>query len=158
MIHALCLALTMTLSAHIPAQAQTIASLADRYRILLVFAPTPQDPQLQQQIKAFNHHESDLRDRDLLIIPVVANSVPPIAPDTLRLLNPPAVSPQEQLTLRTRFHVQPSDFAAVLLGKDGGEKFRSHTPVAPAKLNQIIDAMPMRRDEMKQKTTPPLQP
>ena len=145
MIRALLLALTLTMTL----QAQTISSLTDRYRILLVFAPTPQDPQLQLQIKAFDHHESDLRDRDLLIVPVIAQSVPPIAPETLRLLHPPAVSPQEQLTLRTRFHVAPGDFTAILLGKDGGEKFRSPTPVTPARINQIIDSMPMRREEMK---------
>ncbi len=133
---------------------QTIPSLVDRYRILLVFAPTPQDPQLQQQIKSFDHHESDLRDRDLLIIPVIAQSVPPIAPETLRLLHPPAVSPKEQLTLRTRFHIAPGEFTAILLGKDGGEKYRSPTPVTPARLNQIIDAMPMRREEMERQPQP----
>ena len=40
-------------------------------------------------------------------------------------------------------------FAAVLVGKDGGEKFRSEGPVSPEVLFEIIDAMPMRRREMR---------
>jgi hypothetical protein len=35
------------------------------------------------------------------------------------------------------------------VGKDGGEKLRSDTVVSPEQLFSIIDAMPMRKDEMK---------
>ena len=38
-------------------------------------------------------------------------------------------------------------FAAVLVGRDGGEKFRSSEPVPAEKLFGLIDAMPMRRRE-----------
>ena len=37
----------------------------------------------------------------------------------------------------------------ILIGKDGGEKQRWSEPVEPQEFFQIIDAMPMRQDEMK---------
>ena len=42
-------------------------------------------------------------------------------------------------------------FTFILIGKDGGKKIRSHEPVNLEKLYQIIDAMPMRQAEMKQR-------
>ena len=40
-------------------------------------------------------------------------------------------------------------FTILLIGKDGGEKLRSHQPVTTTKLFDIIDAMPMRKEEMR---------
>jgi hypothetical protein len=40
-----------------------------------------------------------------------------------------------------------SDFVVVLVGKDGGEKFRTKKPISVLKLDDLVDAMPMRRQE-----------
>lgn len=40
-------------------------------------------------------------------------------------------------------------FTFILVGKDGGEKMRVDTVVSTAQLFAIIDAMPMRKAEMK---------
>ena len=45
--------------------------------------------------------------------------------------------------LRTRF--APDGFTVILVGLDGGEKFRAGSVVDPATLDALIDAMPMRR-------------
>ena len=42
-------------------------------------------------------------------------------------------------------------FTFILVGKDGGEKMRTDTVVSTAQLFAIIDAMPMRKNEMKKK-------
>lgn len=42
-------------------------------------------------------------------------------------------------------------FEAVLVGKDGGEKLHSTTPLTPERLFETVDAMPMRRQEMRQR-------
>ena len=140
----LCLAVLHPMS-----HAQTLASFVDRNRILLLFAPTDQDAQLRQQLKLLDHHAADLHDRDLLIIPVLGQSGPPRTANTLRTLNPPAISDREQLTIRHRFRVEPTEFAAILLGKDGGEKLRSASPVPIERLREVIDAMPMRQQEQR---------
>lgn len=46
-------------------------------------------------------------------------------------------------------HFEAKAFAVTLIGKDGGEKLRRSTPLTPAELFAIVDAMPMRRAEMK---------
>ena len=51
--------------------------------------------------------------------------------------------------LRRRLSVPADGFAFLLLGKDGGVKLRSATPVSFAELAAIVDAMPMRQDEMR---------
>ncbi|RUA34255.1 MAG: hypothetical protein DSY77_06075 [Bacteroidetes bacterium] len=43
--------------------------------------------------------------------------------------------------------IQP--FQNLLIGKDGGVKLRSNSPISNEKLFETIDAMPMRRREMR---------
>lgn len=42
-----------------------------------------------------------------------------------------------------------SDFALLLIGKDGGVKLSRSQPVAPADIIALIDQMPMRRNEAR---------
>lgn len=42
-------------------------------------------------------------------------------------------------------------FTFILVGRDGGEKLRSSEVVSAEKLFGLIDAMPMRKDEMRRK-------
>ncbi len=49
-----------------------------------------------------------------------------------------------------KYSIDTADlFTFILIGKDGGEKFRSKAMVTNKKLFSIIDVMPMRREEMK---------
>lgn len=51
--------------------------------------------------------------------------------------------------LYKKYKVAASEpFVLVLVGKDGGEKYRSSRPVLPSAIFDIIDAMPMRQAEM----------
>ena len=42
-------------------------------------------------------------------------------------------------------------FSVVLIGKDGGEKLRRPTPLAPDELFALVDVMPMRRAEIRER-------
>jgi hypothetical protein len=53
--------------------------------------------------------------------------------------------------MRHHFKVEPAEFLVILIGKDGGEKLSSRTPVPVDRLKQLIDSMPMRKSEMQQK-------
>ena len=142
-------ALLMPLAATTLAAQQTLSGMVDRNRVLLIFAPNGVDMRYGRQLSAFEHHENELRSRDVVVIPVLQDPGPPNTSDTLRLLQPPLIQADEQITLRRRFHIQPNQFAVILIGKDGGEKLRSTNPVTLLKLNTTIDAMPGRKDEMK---------
>ena len=52
---------------------------------------------------------------------------------------------------RSQYGVDPETFVVILVGKDGGEKLRSTEVVRLEKLYGTIDAMPMRRREMREK-------
>ena len=60
---------------------------------------------------------------------------------------------ERDFTVQTRFGTDA--FAIVLVGKDGGEKLRRTTPLSPEELFSIVDAMPMRRAELREKATLP---
>ena len=130
---------------------QTLSTLVDRNRVLLLFAPTALDGRYCQQLDAFEHHEADLRNRDVVVIPLIQQAGPRNLSPALRTLQPPRISDDEQLTIRRRFHIAATEFAVILLGKDGGEKLRSTTPITIARLNRTIDAMPMRKEEMRKR-------
>lgn len=136
----------------IAAAQQTLATLNDNHRVLLLFAPSDRDPRYQQQLTLLSHHFPDLGERDLFLLPVLTQSGPQVTPETLRILRGPGLSDQEQLLVRNRFRIAPEAFAAILLGKDGGEKLRSLTPLTIQHLDRTIDAMPMRQNEMRNRS------
>lgn len=58
---------------------------------------------------------------------------------------------KEDSNLLSQFGVASNQFTIILIGKDGGEKFRSLKPETTETLFATIDAMPMRKSEMKKK-------
>ena len=142
------IAFSLALAALLPAQ--TLESNTDKYRILLLFAPAPADARLMQQFELLRRHKAELRERDLIVLPVLVNSGKAADADLLRTFTAgPAVAAEEQRRLRARFRVAPGDFTSILIGKDGDEKLRSREPVTAETINRTIDAMPMRKDEMR---------
>ena len=111
-------------------------------RLVLVFAPTAADAQWQKQQQLLKQAENEMAARDLLTLGVLENQVN----------SPNAKSDNfpSSKALRERYNVKPTAFEVILIGKDGGEKYRSQEVINPAKIFQIIDAMPMRKQEMRQ--------
>jgi len=58
---------------------------------------------------------------------------------------------KEDSNLLSQYGVASKQFAIILIGKDGGEKFRSLKAETTETLFAIIDSMPMRKSEMKKK-------
>lgn len=136
----------LTLSSHAQQIALvTLSQLKDQFRPLLIFAPRPDDSRLEIQVRTLQEHAPEAGDRDLAVI-----ALPYESPSPSRL----QLNPAEAAAARRRFGIAPGDFAVILLGKDGSEKLRSVKPLSMKSLEQIIDVMPMRRDEMKAKTPP----
>jgi transcriptional regulator with AAA-type ATPase domain len=50
--------------------------------------------------------------------------------------------------VREQFRIPPQDFAVLLLGEDGTVKLRAANPVSADRLNELIDSMPTRKQEM----------
>lgn len=111
-------------------------------RPLVVFAASASDPRFRQQMGIVSRGRSGLRDRDMVVIRVVGDTV------TTRLGRGPGLS---AAALRRRYGVKPGQFRALLVGKDTGVKISSAQPLSLKRLFVTIDAMPMRRREMRQR-------
>jgi hypothetical protein len=114
-----------------PAAAPTIAAMKDHRRVLILTAPSANDPRLVQQHRALAGWRRAARARDVSVVELVGDRVSGAA-DRARLL-------------RRQWHLPPGSFQAVLIGKDGHEVLRSPRPIAARGLQRTIDAMPMRR-------------
>ena len=106
---------------------------------MLVF--TDQTPGALDQRAVLADREPGLLDRDLLVIEVGAEQA------TLRTGESTVLPGAE--AFRTHFGLPTERFEVVLVGKDGGVKERREVPMKPEELFSIIDAMPMRLDEMR---------
>ena len=114
------------------------------YRPLLVFSPSATDARLVKQQSALDEAADDMMDRFVMLTPVLSATRGFQAP-----LDTPYVvlSAQEMRTIRRRFQIPANRFAVLLLGEDGSIALRSNQPVEAARLNALIDTMPVRKVE-----------
>ena len=116
----------------IVAQAPDLNALRWNSRVLLLFAPDARNPQLAQQKEMLDQQAAGVQERDLKVFEVTGDS------------------PSDQ-QVRDRFHVKADSFAVVLIGKDGSKKLKHSEPTDPHDVFKLIDSMPMRKDEMRQR-------
>ncbi len=108
-----------------------------RDRLLIVFAPDAASPALAAQRRDAAAASAAYAERDLVMIEVVGDAVRGARDDAA--------------ALRRRLHVPAAAFRAVLVGKDGHVAGVSPEPLTAERLAAQIDAMPMRRDEMRRR-------
>jgi len=109
------------------------------HRLLLVFAPDLQNEELLEQKANWSQAAEGMEERNLKIWIITHEDIQgePI--------------PYTASHLYDRYQVARTDFEVILIGKDGGIKQRQHQPLMSQTLFAIIDAMPMRRSEMRKK-------
>lgn len=112
-------------------------------RLVLLFAPHDSSKLLQQQYTALQSDPEGLNNRDLLIFKVSSDQV-----IGHNIRQGTEVAQQ----LRNQYQVGEDDFCAILIGKDGSEKIRKEREIPLNELYAVIDAMPMRRQEMKKES------
>lgn len=106
---------------------QSIREYLWKKRPLLIFADSNQSPAYQKQIALLEKEAAALKDRDVVVLTCVG-SFPKLA-EKYRITN-------EKITV-------------ILIGKDGGEKWRTTNPFAVQDLLNRIDAMPMGAQEAR---------
>ena len=111
-------------------------------RPLLLFAPSIADARLQQTRNKLQQRGCELEDRNMIIGVILERG-------ESRLDDQP-ISSSYVTTLRKRYAIEPDQFAAILIGKDGSEKYRNYNTAELDEIFALIDGMPMRQDEMSQ--------
>lgn len=97
-------------------------------RVLAIYVKSGGNAKYQQQIKMLSEDKAGLADRNIEIKTYTYSDATA------------AVFKKNRIT---------GDFVITLTGKDGGEKHRSAQLITLRQLYGIIDAMPMRKEEMK---------
>ncbi len=112
--------------------AQTeLDSLRWERRVLVIASPSRNTQSFLTQRKELAVESAGWKERDLALLEVIG---------------------PEKADLRRVLKLKADDFTVLLIGKDGGVKLRSGTPLTLREVFELIDSMPMRRQEIRQKT------
>jgi hypothetical protein len=114
---------------------QTLRDSRWKKRVLLVATPTAEQVDFKSQKALLAAKSAELDERDFLVVDAVHDQL----------------SAADKQFLMKKIGVQAGQFAAVLIGKDGGVKEKSSRPMQPADLFGTVDKMPMRQQEMRRK-------
>lgn len=124
-----------------------LAQLPDRHRwtdrVILLFAPDPDNADYQRQTTLLANAQDGVADRDLVVYHLFREAG--MAPAGQ------ALSEQRVQALRQAYRAPKNGFAFLLVGKDGGVKLREETVVSTKRLFGLIDSMPMRQAEMRRR-------
>lgn len=109
-------------------------------RIIIVSASSPKHIGYREQQALLSQNKKGMKERDLIIY---------------RLYNDHWLDPQENAlteseakAIREAYALPINEFMVVLIGKDGGVKLRERDPVETRTIFQLIDSMPMRKQEI----------
>ncbi|MEL6061076.1 MULTISPECIES: DUF4174 domain-containing protein [unclassified Methylobacterium] len=114
------------------ASAAPLDTYRDRARVLVLSAPDAMDAQLKAQRAALGPVRDGVAERDLVVLEAIGSGA-------------------EARALRAALGLAADSFRAVLVGKDGGAKLTAAAAIPPQTLFATIDAMPMRRSEMRER-------
>jgi hypothetical protein len=123
----------------------------EKNRIILLFIPAQYENEGSGYLKHLSEREKDLTDRELKIFVVVGTESP---------LQKESFGPH--IIVASKCDPMPTSMSPnsdsgpifVLIGKDKNIKLREQKFVSEKALFATIDAMPMRRSEIKAKTAP----
>ncbi|TQK29926.1 DUF4174 domain-containing protein [Arthrobacter sp. SLBN-53] len=110
------------------------------HRPLLVFAPSADDPRLIETLARVESSRCEFTSRDMVLAQVLAAGTSKLDG---RVLEADAAR-----QLADRYGVRDTSFAVLLIGKDGGQKWRVDTVPNLQTVYAVIDGMPMRGQEM----------
>jgi Domain of unknown function (DUF4174) len=101
-------------------------------RLFVILSPDEKNAALQSQEAEVRHHARGFQERDLVVL---TETVP-------------------NGELHERFKVTGDIFRVLLIGKDGHVVLSEAKPIGSDRLFALIDAMPMRQEEMRKAQTP----
>jgi hypothetical protein len=112
----------------------TLANKVSERRVVLLFGQRSRRFDLTVQEQRLALWKDQLAERDMDVIVLVNEELNPV----------------DRQFLVQKFRLDPNTvFIGWLIGKDGGVKDTFTRPVDPDELFRVVDAMPMRRQEMK---------
>lgn len=112
-------------------------------RLLLLFAPDRSHPFFEHLHQSLGTQKAETLERDLIIFEILESGSSRI--------NSAILDPMISRTFREKFEAVPGEFMVVLMGKDGGIKLKRRERTELKDIFGLIDSMPMRHEEVRQK-------
>lgn len=112
-------------------------------RLLFLFAPDASHPIYEKLRNEIAKQADEVQDRDLVIFEIFEQGA--------SRMNTEPIDRQTAASIRDQFAVPSQGFAIILIGKDGGVKLKREDYVILADIFNLIDSMPMRQNEMRQR-------
>jgi len=116
-----------------------------KYRLLFVAADSDSNPLFQRFRQEKARSMAEIADRDLFVVELCAAGQSRVGEIELE--------GHVARHLRAILAIGDDPFTIVLIGKDGTEKFRRTHDVKLSEIFAVIDTMPMRQREMREKGT-----
>ena len=113
----------------------------NKNRLVFIFALNNANGLYRKQAALWSGKRAGLNERDILRCNVFERGAGKIGDAPLAIGDANA--------LRKQFKIRRGAFRLILVGKDGHTAFSTGKPVPAARLFALIDAMPMRRQEMR---------
>ena len=124
--------------------ADPLAGLQGKSRPILLFAKSRSDASLDKQVDLLRERRPDLTERDIVVFRTAGNE------DTRSAIGYVDLPRGAAFELRKRFGPLRSGLTVILIGKDGTEKKRWVRLVPPQEIFDLVDSMPMRKQEIEE--------
>ena len=111
-------------------------------RLLLVIIDSYENTSLQKQLVLFKETEKELIERKLVVYHITPS-------DYKEGLH--SSKPLKGSSLYQKYNPEQKDFKLILIGLDGGVKESYFSPTPPSEIYGVIDQMPMRQQELRNK-------
>lgn len=127
-----------------PASAAPLDGLRGEKRPLLLFAKSRSDASFDKQVDLLRGVRPELQDRDMVVLRTTGSE------ETRAVIGYTPINRGTARLLKKQFEPASHGLTVILIGKDGTEKARWRRVVDPQEIFDLIDSMPMRKQEMKQ--------
>ena len=137
------ISITLTMFTSKETMAMDLTQFQWKNRLLFLFAPDGNNTLLKNLRNQIMAQKAEVEDRDLIVFEVPAQGS--------SLMNTTPISRRQADSIREHFAVPQTTFTLILIGKDGGIKLRRKDQIDIGEVFELIDSMPMRKNEMRQK-------
>jgi len=127
------------------AQAQSVDFSVFQWknRLLFLFAPNRNHPMFYALHKSLAARQPEAAERDLVIFEILESDA--------SSMNNESIDSETVRLLREKFGIRRAEFTVILIGKDGRIKLDRKKQTQLDDIFALIDSMPMRQEEMRQR-------
>jgi hypothetical protein len=113
-------------------------------RLLFIFSEKISDAPVKRLLGEISNQTVGILDRDLVVFKIFETGS--------SFMDSTQMEYEMVEEIRRRFNVSPGILTLILVGKDGTVKLRRNAPIDIEDIFAVIDAMPMRRYEIRRKS------